>query len=128
MDDNLENEFMRRGYLLPEGCKDLIDVLKLKARSGHSMELSELKPQIFNFKSKPQAPPTPAPLPPVTREIVVPEKTSVAQLAALLGQKPFRIIADLMQIGVFTTLNQVLDFETIARVARMHGSSAKKEP
>src|SRR6266403_1313852 len=28
----MEHDFMKRGYLLPEGCKDLIDVLKSKLR------------------------------------------------------------------------------------------------
>lgn len=49
------------------------------------------------------------------------------ELALLLGQKPFQIMADLMQMGVFATINQVLDFETIVRVARMHGFTARKE-
>lgn len=28
----MENEYMKRGYLLPEGCKDLIDVLQRRDR------------------------------------------------------------------------------------------------
>lgn len=28
MPEGMENEFMKRGYLLPDGCKDLIDVLR----------------------------------------------------------------------------------------------------
>jgi len=37
MPDEMENEFMKRGYLLPNGCKNLIDVLRL----GRVRELVE---------------------------------------------------------------------------------------
>jgi translation initiation factor IF-2 len=52
--------------------------------------------------------------------------TTVSQLAALLGKKPFQIIADLMEIGVFASANQSLDFEAISKVARQYGFIAKK--
>jgi translation initiation factor IF-2 len=51
---------------------------------------------------------------------------TVAELAAALNQKPFRIIGDLMQIGVFATLNQVLDSETIMKVSQKYGFIAKR--
>jgi hypothetical protein len=37
MAEEMENEFMKRGYLLPKGCKDLGDVLMSKAQPapGH---------------------------------------------------------------------------------------------
>ncbi|MGA9779278.1 MAG: hypothetical protein WBS33_13490 [Verrucomicrobiia bacterium] len=46
---------MKRGYLLPEGCKDLIDVLKKsKQPSQHPVLLFDLwklkKPQLVKFK------------------------------------------------------------------------------
>jgi hypothetical protein len=34
----MDHDFMMRGYLLPEGCKDLIDVFKFKP--GHEREAS----------------------------------------------------------------------------------------
>lgn len=49
----MERDFMKRGYLLPKGCKDLIDVLKLKPNH----ELKHQLPQHFI--------PLPSPLPPV---------------------------------------------------------------
>ena len=33
---DMENEFMKRGYLLPDGCKDLADALKLKQKHSSS--------------------------------------------------------------------------------------------
>ena len=87
---------MKRGYLLPEGCKDLIDVLK---------------PSIASTDC---------------RVMIVAAQMTVSELATALAQKPFRIIADLMEIGVFASVKQELDFETISRVARKYGFTAKR--
>jgi hypothetical protein len=120
----MEHDFMSRGYLLPKGCKDLIDAMRLKATifpegSEPSFDISKLKPQIFIFD--PKHPLKPPALPPVVGELLVPNPTTVSQLAALLGQKPFQIIADVMELGVFANVNQTLDFKTISSVARKYG-------
>jgi Translation initiation factor IF-2, N-terminal region len=101
----MENEYMKRGYLLPGGCKDLSDIPKYKAM------------------------PTPqplAPLPPITGEMTVPAQMTVSELAAALSQNPFRIIADLMGLNIFVTLEHQLDFDLISRVARKYGFTAKR--
>jgi hypothetical protein len=128
--EGMESDFMARGYLLPPGCKDLIDVLNIKQQAGRAfvdisnLKFSKLKPPVWKLK-----PPEPSKLlPPIVGEIVVPEKTSVSQLAALVGQKPFQILADLMEIGVFASVNQALGFGTIARIARKYGFTARKAP
>lgn len=107
-------DYGKRDYLLPPGCKDLIDVIKLEAarESKTSQRLGEL----------------PGVPPPVTGEILVAGSTTPKQLAELLGQKPFKIIADLMELGVFATVNQVVGFEAISKVARRYGYLAKKLP
>ena len=124
----MQNDFMARGYLLPPGCKDLIDVLNLKQEASRgfvdisTLKFSNLKPPVWKLKpieaSKPPSP--------IVGEIVIPEKTSVGQLAELLGQPPFQIMADLMEIGVFAGVHQVLGFGTIARIARKYGFTARK--
>ena len=86
---------MKRGYLLPDGCKDLIDVLKPKVQH-------------------------------TAAEMIVTSEMTVTELAAALAQKPFRIIADLMELGVFANVNQQLDFDTISRVVRKYGFIAKR--
>ena len=96
---------MKRGYLLPEGCKDLTDVPK--------------------YKAKP-APTPPAPLPPIIGEMKVAEQMTVVELAAVLKQKPFKIIADLMELGVFANVHQQVAFEIITQVVRKYGYTAKK--
>ena len=100
---------MKRGYLLPDGCKDLIDAIKHEPKHP-----------------PPQHHVSPPPLPRVIGELAIPEQTSVMDLARLLSQKPFRIVADLMQFGVFATVKQTLDFESISSVARKYGFIAKR--
>ena len=142
---------MARGYLLPSGCKDLIDVLNLKRSQPASLSLThmidfsklktKLSPQQFNqlFKAlqnlKPQflkfdpAKPISKPstsLPPIVGQIVIPPETSVSQLAALLGQKPFQIVADVLELGFFVAFKDPLSFEIISSVARKHGFLAIK--
>ncbi len=102
-------DYRKRGYLLPEGCKDLIDAIKLQAATAGK-----------------------APLPPGqpgsrARELVVHEPISVRELAKLLGQAPFQIVGDLMQFGVFANVNQHLAFEVVAKVARKYGYRARKQ-
>ena len=120
---------MQRGYLLPEGCKDLNDVLKRKPKREHYLlpklpnQFAQL-PKGYGTMIKPRK--QSAPLPPVKGEIIIPAQTTVSQLAALLSRKPFMIVADLMQMGVFANVWQLLGFETISRVARKYGFIAKK--
>jgi translation initiation factor IF-2-like protein len=106
-------EHFERGYLLPKGCKDLIDAINLEA-----------KPQAMSFLKPASAPPNQ--LPAIKGDLLVPEHTTVRQLAALLGQEPFKIIADAMEMGLFVTVNQPLGFEAISRIARKYGYTAKR--
>ena len=137
----MENEYMKRGYLLPPGCKDLADVLNHKQNPVpgavlHSLpEISEKNWTVYNPVPKKLGvtyDPTlkfwkpPAPLPPLKGQVVILPHTTVKKLAALLGQKPFQIIGDLMQLGMFATADFLLDFKTISKVARMYGFTAIK--
>jgi len=107
----LENEYMKRGYLLPDGCKDLIDVLKLRVQR---------EPKLSRRMN------TSRPLPPIIGELSVPEQMTVRELAELLMLKPYLVVADLITFGVFTTVNQIIGFEAIARVVRKYGYTARK--
>ena len=110
-------DYSKRSYLLPKGCKDLIDVLKLD--HGHHLE-SNLPPFWL-----PQV--LPSVVQPVFKgELLVPEIISVKDFAAVLKCKPLTLIADLMGLGIFAQLNQLLDFATTSKVARKHGYTAKK--
>ena len=128
MFEGMEHNYMSRGYLLPEGCKDLIDVLNLhrKEQSLNSYFLSKL-PQQFPqplYLKKPIKKKT-AP-PPLNREITISSQISLSELATLLGQKPFKIIADLMELGIFVSAKHLLDFETASQIATKYGFTLKK--
>jgi len=131
--ENMENDYMKRGYLLPPGCKDLIDVLKLKEKKQQAMLTGLLQlpplPKVFGTTLKPWKPMSvgkPTPLPAVKGEIIIPAVTTAGKLAALLGQKPYLIIADLMELGIFANVTELLDFEAISKVARKYGFIVKK--
>jgi hypothetical protein len=151
----MDQEYTNRGYLLPPGCKDLIDALNLKAKqqgpwsSAMMVNVSKLKPQpvklspskfdlflealkksklsLLDFEPKqPPSPPRAAALPPIVGEIVIPAEITVLQLAPLPGQKPFQIISDVVELGFFVFPSDRLSFEIISKVARKHGFLAVK--
>jgi translation initiation factor IF-2 len=45
----------------------------------------------------------------------------VRELADKIGRKPFQVIADLMQMGVFATVTQTIDTEVAAKVSAKNG-------
>jgi len=64
--ENMENDYMKRGYLLPKGCKDLNDVLKRKQKRAKRArfpfpKLHAQLPKGWRMKLKPWKP-TPLPL------------------------------------------------------------------
>lgn len=133
----LSPDYSKRDYLLPEGCKDLIDVIRLEQRKeqvwlvnklkfgagGESLSASDF---YFIAKTKKLGELLVVP-PPITGDLLITEPVTVGKLAELLGQKPSAIIADLMQLGVFAKASQVVSFEAISSVARKYGYAAKKK-
>jgi hypothetical protein len=126
-------DYSKRDYLLPNGCKDLIDVINLEKQQKMYLLPWKLPPLLFPKHSS-SLPNTAKPLtlqetllPPPPGDILVSEKTSVRELAALVKQKPFKVIADLMELGVFAQVNQELDFATVSKVLRKYGYSAKRQ-
>jgi translation initiation factor IF-2 len=82
-----------------------------------------------------QAPP-PAPARPTQPKIVLPADAKIVtikppivvrELAEKLGLKPFKLIADLMELGVFANVNQSLDEPVAQRVAAKHGFKLETE-
>jgi hypothetical protein len=101
MSDEVGNEFMKRGYLLPMGCKNLA--------AGP-----------FVYQSLPPIAPKPL------QHITVPALMKVEELARALNQNPFKIIDDLVKIGVLATASQYLSFGSIFFVAWKYGFVAEK--
>ena len=46
---------------------------------------------------------------------------AVKELAELLGLRPFKVVADVMELGAFKHADEVIDFPTAALVAQKHG-------
>jgi translation initiation factor IF-2 len=72
--------------------------------------------------AKPAAPQTPKFLAPTTGEVIVIKPPIVVrELATQLKQKPFKIIADLMGLGVFATVNQSVDEKIAQQLCAKYG-------
>jgi translation initiation factor IF-2 len=56
------------------------------------------------------------------------EPVVVRDLASALQLKPFKVVADLMELGLFKPPNETVDFETAAIVARRHGYRVQRPP
>jgi len=106
-------EHFERGYLLPTGCKDLIDVINLHVQPKAQVYLKRIQ------TSSKQ-------LPLYKGNVFVSEPITVGELAEMLKKQPFEIIADLMHLGVFATVTQVVGFEIVCQVASKHGYVAKR--
>ena len=56
------------------------------------------------------------------------EPIAVSDLARLLHLKPFKVVADLLEMRLFKTSEGTIDFETAAVVASKHGFRAQRPP
>jgi len=82
-------------------------------------------------------PPAPPPRPPklTANDLLEPggeDKTifvagyiEVRELAEAMKLKPFRVIADLIELKIFKHTEELIDFETAAKVAQKHGFQLK---
>ncbi len=52
----------------------------------------------------------------------------VRDLAGALHLKPFKVVADLVEMKLFKSPDDTVDFETASRVARKHGYRAERPP
>src|SRR5437867_3789063 len=108
-------DYNKRSYLLPPGCKDLIDLLRLEQQKKQlPIQFPMLKPGesdvlgtqeilgAWTLKKKKSKEPSMDSLSiPSIKEVRIPDEILVRELANVAGQKPFKIIADLIEIGVF---------------------------
>jgi hypothetical protein len=102
--DSDETPLDRCEYLLPAGCKDLIDKIHLaRARSLR--------------KPRPRPKPT----------VYLPSRITVRDLAVALNAKLPAVIKVLKGMKIFTGLGRKIPFYTAARVAATRGYEAKKE-
>jgi translation initiation factor IF-2 len=58
------------------------------------------------------------------RVIFLQDAMEVRELAAKLGTKPYQIVADLLEMRCFKHADELIDFETAAKVVRNYGYHA----
>ncbi len=61
------------------------------------------------------------------KTIYLPDPVGVSELAMKLSLKPFKIVADLLELGKFNYPEDSIDFETAWLVAQRHGYLALRE-
>jgi translation initiation factor IF-2 len=72
--------------------------------------------------AKPAAAPQPKFVAPTTGEVIIIKPPIVVrELAAQLKQRPFKIIADLMELGVFANVNQAIDEKIAQQLCAKYG-------
>jgi translation initiation factor IF-2 len=87
-----------------------------RGRDGRPSAPQQREPQ------KPAAPAQPKFIAPTTGEvIIIKPPITVRELATQLKQKPFKIIADLMGLGVFATVNQAVDEKIAQQLCAKYG-------
>jgi translation initiation factor IF-2 len=89
-----------------------------------------VQPHLQRFPGKPDgkvpvqptAPETPKFVPPSTGEVITLKPPIVVrELAERLNRKPFQLIADLMELGVFANVNQAIDEDIAQRLCAKYG-------
>ena len=64
-------------------------------------------------------------IPPVVREITIPETLTVAELAQKMAIKAVEVIKAMMKMGAMATINQIIDQDTASLVAEEMGFKTK---
>ena len=56
------------------------------------------------------------------------DRMVVRDLAGVIGLKPFQVVADLLELKLFKSPDEEVDFEAASVVARKHGYRAERPP
>ena len=83
-------------------------------------------------------PPQPPPRPPkltaqdllepggAGKRIFVPDYIEIRDLAELLGVKPFKVVAEVMELHIFKHADEFIDFSAAAKIGQKHGFIVEK--
>ncbi len=82
---------------------------------------SESPKPVVEKKAAPAPAAAPSSAPVVDKSVQIKAPISVADLSVIMGLKPFKIIADLLPMGVFANPDSILDSEQLAAVCEKHG-------
>jgi len=115
-EDTEQPEPEKPRFLLPDGCSDLVDALRLEQRQAREAEASAS-----------HASATPAQLPSdLPASVSIPDPVTVRDLASALHIKPYQIIAALIHLNIFAPPNAQLDFNTASALCSRYGVLATK--
>ncbi len=79
-------------------------------------------PQMPGRRAEPSKPSSPKFVPPTTGTLItLKPPVIVRELAEQLKRKPFQLIADLMELGVFANVNQSIDEEVAQKICAKYG-------
>lgn len=115
-EDTPEPKPERPRFLLPDGCKDLVDALRLQQQRAEA----EGSPDPCVSASTHDTPQT------LPASVTLHEPVNVRDLASALHLTPFQVVGALMQFNVFATLDTALDFETAAALCSHYGVAPTK--
>jgi hypothetical protein len=87
---------------------------------------NERKPSPAPFWTAPQPAKAPTPDPPITRQVVLPEKVAVKYLAEASGQDLNIIVALMRELHIIVSVDRSVDFEDAVKILRRYGIAAKK--
>ena len=83
-------------------------------------------------------PPQPPPRPPKltardlldpgehARRIFVAEYVEIRELAELLEVKPFKVVAEVLELHIFKNADEMIDFATAAKIGNKHGFAVER--
>jgi translation initiation factor IF-2 len=60
------------------------------------------------------------------KRIFVPDYIEIRDLAELLGVKPFKVVAEVLNLHMFKHADEFIDFSTAAKIAHQHGFIAER--
>ena len=101
-----DDDFHKRGYSLPEGCKDISDAIK--QREGTKQ------------------PPAPQ-FPPITRRVKLPSTVAVRFIAEVSGKSLQSIMHLMWQLHIGGEPNRSIEFEKAQRILRHLGIWAERD-
>ncbi len=115
-EDDPQPEPEKPRFLLPEGCKDLIDVLRLELEDAATPWQSPPAAVSSSATASKERP----------KMVVLPDPVSVRDLAMALRLKPFQVIGFLLEFNVFATINGSIKFPIARIVCARYGVLAKR--
>ena len=108
----------------PAAKAEALDLLAPRKKVRKAEPTAETKPTPAPVPA-PRPEPVPAPAPAAEAEggkiMNIKAPISVADLATLMGMKPFKLIAELLPMGVFANPGTTLDSDQVAALCEKHG-------